>query len=85
MTQEAIKRAVKAGYHADMEFFMVNLPEYARCQILLDPKFWQALGEYEGWGKDVGNGNAWMKKMHQFIDHIIYGGSYDEFFKKILR
>ena len=46
--EEAIERACAAGYKGD-EHFLLNLPEYAKSQIWLDPSFWQSLGKALGW------------------------------------
>ena len=53
--EEVIRRAVmKGGYHADLHFLQA-LPEYARCQLWLDPLFWQSLGKAQGWVDIHGN------------------------------
>lgn len=62
--------------------------------ILLDPLFWQALGKAEGWKKctmysfstgKVYSEHEWQFNMHRFIDHIIAGGTVDDFFNNLLK
>ena len=64
--------------------------------ILLDPKFWQALGREEGWCTKIGNKTEHYfgcrnkyrkcstKEMHNFIDHLIEGKPINEFFDELL-
>ena len=58
-----------------------SLPVMYLSDLLLDPKFWQALGKSEGW-----EGNGWNKKplwlngMHKFIDNLAQDQSLEEAF-----
>ncbi len=58
-------------------------------QVVLDPKFWEALGRAEGWGKYTGEKSTledretWKDKMHRMIDALIAGKSLEEFFKEL--
>jgi len=51
-------------------------------RLLLDPKFWQAVGKTRGWSKyisAVGQPSMMWKSMwHRFIDHLADGKTIDE-------
>lgn len=51
--QQFIEKAVEGGWadKARLDWFL-KLPEYAQCQIWLDPKAWQAVGKMKGWGRE---------------------------------
>jgi len=55
---------------------------YSPEEILLDPKFWQAVGKTRGWSKyisAVGQPSMMWKSMwHRFIDHLADGKTIDE-------
>jgi hypothetical protein len=46
------------------------------AQILLDPKFWQALAKARGWGNF-----EWLVQWHHFIDHLAAERSLESFFE----
>ena len=48
--QETIEKAIEGGYKGD-KHFLINLPEYAKSQIWLDPLFWQSLSKAMRWKK----------------------------------
>lgn len=94
-TRQAIERAVEGGFEGN-ESFLLNLPEYAKCQIWLDPSFWQCLGKAlnpeglrikNGFGETVSleSQSAWYKTTwHRFIDHLIEGKDAESFFRELL-
>lgn len=54
-----------------------------KCEILLDPAAWRAVGKTRGWeGADVGysywSATPWQAKMHQFVDALSSGQSIEE-------
>lgn len=57
--QRAINKAIEGGYEVNLskgyyynQVFIVNEDdENYKYELLLDPKFFQALGKAEGWGK----------------------------------
>ena len=95
--ENAIKKAIEGGYMGGSgETYLIKLPEYAKCQIWLDPKFWHALGKSCGWGRDridiyeYCEGMAekleypYQTIMHQFIDHLIAEKPINSFFEELL-
>lgn len=42
------------------------------AEILLDPKFWQALGKTEGWNDEWDGKERWLWNMHRMIDALAY-------------
>ena len=56
-------------------------------KILLDPKFWQAVGKTRGWSKyisAVGQPSMMWKSMwHRFIDHLADGLTIEEALTKL--
>ena len=54
--------------------------------ILLDPLFWQALGNNQGWGfyEEKIEEDEWRDKWHNFIDHLAEGKSINSFFENLL-
>lgn len=86
-TQQFIEDAIKSGYSKDEQHahFIRNLPNYALCQIWLDPLAWQAVGKTRGL---VGIGTAdipqshfshgWRRNWHRFIDHLADGKTIEE-------
>lgn len=74
--QNAIKRAVEGGY---------KYPDQRKaspvdvCVILLDPLFWQALGQAQEWFE-----NSWSDEWHNLIDHLAEGKDIDSFFNELL-
>ncbi len=98
--EEAIKRAIEAGWKKDYEYFNNRLADMNKKywqedknrqrEAVLDPEFWRCLGKAEGWGQesyfeDQWDEEAWKKQMHSFIDHIAEEKSIDSFFKSLLK
>jgi len=56
-------------------------------RLLLDPKFWQAVGKTRGWSKyisAVGQPSMMWKSMwHRFIDHLADGLTIEEALTKL--
>ncbi len=99
--ETAIKKAIEGGWRNDfkpdfivsMETFICRQDKY---KVLLDPKFWQALGKAEGWKRSrevwcYGSTKfqqckeRWQNEMHTFTQHIANGGTIDEFFNNLLK
>jgi len=89
--QEAIEKTIEGGY-AGSEKWLLDLPESAKCQIWLDPLFWQYLGKTMGWKNvdyvDYGEGHslwneAWLYQWHRFIDCLADGGTPESFFETL--
>ncbi len=77
------KQGISAGdFYADVG---VGMP-YRRTVngILLDPLFWQCLGKSEGWREPKKSVPIWQVNWHRFIDHLVSGGSIEEYFKSII-
>lgn len=87
-TQQFIQDAIAGGYGSDL-FLGVSegsqVYDHMTLKLLLDPLFWQAVGETRGWY--VGElcdayGNCrrddeWLQKQHRFIDHLANGNDID--------
>lgn len=90
--ETAIRLAIEGGYKSHFKpSFLLSTDDFIhrldKFQILLDPLFWQALSKTEDWatnGKDVYDGWAWLRKWHDFIDHLASGGDIETFFKELL-
>lgn len=98
--EKAIKKAIEGGF--DAKNYPLNLDEKymhdLNCIILLDPLFWQALGEVEGWNHQSSyckHGNhkscrsrvschCFCHKWHSFIDHLAEGKDANSFFEQLL-
>ena len=92
-TRSFIEDAIAGGYAEGRADFIRRLPQYALCQIFLDPLAWQAVykvrscpGPCNG---DVRNPacpicGGWGSNknprphMHRFIDHLADGKTIDE-------
>lgn len=89
--EEAIKRAIEGGY----DLGRVNREFASNNFYFCDPLFWQALGKNEWWD---GSQFRWLgdkgwpdvqrptykEVWHSFIDHLIAGGTPEDFFKELL-
>ena len=97
-TSLAIQKAVEGGWgiyddvhvHPDGEIYLsikgTNQFEYVGDVIFLDPSFWQALAETEGWVLEGHAGRKqWREQQHRLIDAIQQGRSINEFFGEILK
>lgn len=89
--RKALMQAVDGGYKADVSYLM-KLPEYAKCQVWLDPLFWQALGKAERWSDRVPvySGHRlvdaeWKVMQHRLIYALQEGKSADDFFRELLK
>lgn len=85
--EKAIKKAIEGGYRTKQASFLLDMPEFALCQVWLDPLFWQALCNkkylpYKS-GDDTSQ-STWIKCWHSFIDHLIAGKPIDTFFEELL-
>lgn len=63
-----------------------NRPEV----YLLDPLFWQALGEQQRWVSNINPPSQpkepeWLCNWHRFIDHLAEGKDAEEFFNQLLK
>jgi hypothetical protein len=78
-TQQAIREAKNAGYRPNER------------SVLLDPLFWRALGRARKWDDDERGCGApadvwtsvWLRRWHDFVDHLAFGQSVDEFFEEL--
>jgi hypothetical protein len=102
--KEAIQKAIEGGYIYTKEYNQKTIDWLAdnmlkhQHQVLLDPKFWQALGKSLGWelvdhkvhalayslGKELPN-QKWLYNWHLFIDHLAEGKDPEEFFTNLLK
>jgi hypothetical protein len=91
--REALEKAVDRGYRVEQKDFLLKLPEFALCQVWLDPLFWQCLGKAMGWEEvemsdphRAVNGKAeWHNNWHRFIDHISESKDAESFFANLLQ
>ena len=98
-TQTIIEDGIKGGYKgidatiSNGEIFTFG-ERIVEEKLLLDPKFWEAVGVTRGWNGDkdpsfyVGksyhyNYPVWKKRMHQLIDALAQGLSIDEALKTL--
>ena len=88
-TKQFIEKAIKGGYKADKNF-LLNLPEFALCQIWLDPDAWRAVGKVEkGWNFERQSSKFpdrrpfWQIQMLEMIDALAEGKSIEEFLKTL--
>lgn len=81
--QTFIEKAVEGGYHADRDW-LSGLPEYALCQMWLDPAAWKAVGKveqlnnYPKWAH-----GGWKEQMHDLIDHLAEGGTIESYLETL--
>lgn len=89
---EAIKLAIeKGGYRPDGYSSFDNYAPSQKTQaivkmkfkerIVLDPKFWQALGKALGWKNYVIP--EWHQYAHQYFDLILTGGDREKFWEEL--
>jgi hypothetical protein len=76
--QRAIREAKGEGYRP------------GEASVFLDRAFWHALGKARDWDRGVGAGrnvllSAWLRKWHDFIDHLATGGTIEAFFERLER
>ena len=80
--EETIQKAYNGGYREakDKAGFVLN----GIRNFVLDPLFWQSLGKAMGWGtvEEGWTEPQWTYKWHHFIDHLIKGGTIEEFFNQ---
>jgi hypothetical protein len=98
--EEAIKLAIEKGGYPHYSHTEEPLMYDAKCMIVLDPKFWQALGKALGWGKisyenDFGDlslseleiwsdEDAWRYQAHKYFDLVLTGGDTEKFYKELI-
>ena len=55
--------------------------------MVLDKSFWEAVGKVEGWfieeSEEFIPNIEWQQKMHQMIDHLIEGGTLEEYINSL--
>lgn len=99
---EAIKLAIEKGGYEPLfvedryalpmqhEPFRLDKPLNS---ILIDPRFWQALGRACGWREENGSicrdascqaCHEYMRQWHRFIDWIAEGKNTDDFFTNLI-
>ena len=92
-TKQFIEKAIEGGYDWNVE-----IPPYhdQLCEIILDPKAWEAVGKVEEWHQEIGmrthhiqKGNGWevlldwQYHMHAMIDALIEGKTIEEYLETI--
>ena len=107
MTEKTIiEKALKGGWKQDYyvgkelnsneikEVADIHLEHYGIYQVLLDPKFWQAVQRSEGckthscWFENKGDlcsreNKVAVHKMHEMIDALVEGKSIEEYLKTL--
>jgi len=97
--EKAIKLAIAGGWQwkrnsneiIEYKIYAKEIDEVDFNDMLMDSKFWEGLGKSLNWSyepvllfdhsyKDSELQYEW----HKFIDHIIAGGTADDFFKELL-
>ena len=96
--ETTINEAIEGGYNIKPYQFTISHGNYyEECcsfdgwkyssRLLLDPKFWQAVGKTRGWSKyisAVGQPSMMWKSMwHRFIDHLADGLTIEEALTKL--
>jgi hypothetical protein len=78
--EQAIRDAEKGGYVTGFMYDRLAAidPLYAAEILLLDPKWWQALGKARGW-----KAPRWRKEWHRLIDNLISGKDVNSFFEAL--
>ena len=89
--KEAIKKAIEGGYQGQINGDIIAYLPGDNNFILLDPLFWQCLGEALNM---IGSRSPRIEDLklveeykihwHRFIDHIADGGNVDDFFNNLL-
>ena len=75
----AVREAKQAGYTPNER------------GVFLDPGFWRALGRFRKWDDDERPCGApadvwtsvWLRKWHEFIDHLAFGRGIEHYFEKL--
>lgn len=88
--KESIKKAIEGGYVTGFMYDKLAAidPLHAWEILLLDPKWWQALGKSLNWGDGWGemlNEEGWKHHWHRFIDHLAEGKDAESFFIELLK
>ena len=84
-TQTIIEDGIKGGYKgidatiSNGEIFTFG-ERIVEEKLLLDPKFWEAVGVTRGWKLGTGD---WIHYWHKFIDALAQGLSIDEALKTL--
>ena len=97
--QKAIDNGWKYNYDKELSFEADGSEKWGAGLIqidglLLDPKFWEALGKAKEWKKDSTNfsgfdcevdypQSGYIVKMHEMIEHLIDGKTIEEYFKTL--
>ena len=82
--KEMLKKAKEGGYETPYGFEPACIQE----RVLLDPKFFQAVGKVEGWRpcEDFSHPcdeDGYLFYMHQMIDALADGKSLEEFIETL--
>lgn len=86
-TEQIIRDAIEGGCSNDEQHanYILYLPDYAKCQLWIDPEFWRCTGKTRGWNDEetglCGMPNeveCWEHQWHHFIDHLADGRSIEQ-------
>ena len=92
-TEQTIQDAIEGGWNVGEGFEVSGRGEKVKVytnnedddkyiidinQILLDPKFWQAVGKTRGWNNSQYFSNMYKRKWHTFIDHLADGKTIED-------
>jgi len=85
--KQVIEKAREGGWDGSDEYGgEYTMDDYLESieKIVLDPKFWEALGKVEGWDEsDEDAQPGWKEKMNGLTPHIIEGGDIDSYFNRL--
>ncbi len=93
-SQDAIEQAIKGGYHffpikignrtvLDIKNSTLSFDEAVKLDILLlDPLFWQALGEARGWGNPT-IPTSWLIASSSWFKLRMEGGDENKFWQSL--
>jgi len=74
----------------DIHNMIDDIDEASINDVIVDPLFWQALGKELGWCGvgyvNIGESKRiqWKQKMYRMIDHLINGGTVEEYLISLL-
>ena len=98
-TEQTIQDAIEGGWNVGEGFEVSGRGEKVKVytnnedddkyiidinQILLDPKFWQAVGKTRGWNGKEYFSNKYLREWHTFIDHLADGKTTEEALTELL-
>lgn len=79
---DAIHKAATAGYHLPPEAERCPADQGPVAAMFLEPAFWQALAEALDGEGQYPHGD-WKILWHDFIEHLIEGGTAKSFFARM--